>query len=200
MFFGWSAGSYQFATLEDFEAKQPFAFIQGFGFNGLHYKDAALNKERSRQTGYGFYAQDKWQVTKNFTLTYGLRYDGTTNPKARSRIEGQQVYSGVEPDITIGPPPQGPPSDWKQFGPRVGAAYSFDIGNKAAVVRANWGYYYAETPPIFFTAPGANPGKRTSIAPLVPRSSGAFPLQVYLREKSLAALENDCGTAPTTWS
>ena len=157
LFFGWSAGSYQFATLEDFEAKQPFAFIQGFGFNGLHYKDAALNKERSRQTGYGFYAQDKWQVTKNFTLTYGLRYDGTTNPKARSRIEGQQVYSGVEPDITIGPPPQGPPSDWKQFGPRVGAAYSFDIGNKAAVVRANWGYYYAETPPIFFTAPGANP-------------------------------------------
>ena len=35
LFFGWSAGSYQFATLEDFEAKQPFAFIQGFGFNGI---------------------------------------------------------------------------------------------------------------------------------------------------------------------
>src|SRR6185436_1416138 len=50
-------------TLEDFEAKQPFAFIQGFGFNGLHYKDAALSAERSYQTGYGLYAQDKWQVS-----------------------------------------------------------------------------------------------------------------------------------------
>jgi len=157
LFFGWSAGSYQFATLEDFQAKRPFAFIQGFGFNGLPYQEAALSADRAYQTGYGFYAQDKWQVSRNFTLTYGLRYDGTTNPPALSRIEGQQVYSGVEPNISIAAPPQGPPSDWKQFGPRVGAAYSFEIGNKPAVVRANWGFYYAQTPPIFYTSPGANP-------------------------------------------
>jgi hypothetical protein len=32
-----------------------------------------------------------------------------------------------------------------------------DVGSKPAVVRANWGYYYAQTPPIFYTTPGANP-------------------------------------------
>ena len=157
LFFGWSAGSYQFATLEDFQAKQPFAFIQGFWFNGIPYRDAALSEDRSYQTGYGFYAQDKWQVSRNFTLTYGLRWDGTNNPPAQSPINGQRVYSGVEPDISIAAPPQGPPSDWKQFGPRIGAAYTFDIGSKPAVVRANWGYYYAQTPPIFYTTPGPNP-------------------------------------------
>lgn len=157
LFFGWSAGSYLFGTLEDFQARRPFAFIQGFGFNGLPYREASLSAERAYQTGYGLYAQDKWQVSRNFTLTYGLRWDGTNNPPALSRIEGQQVYSGVEPDLTIAAPPQGPPSDWKQLGPRLGAAYSFDVGDKAAVIRANWGLYYAQTPPIFYTAPGANP-------------------------------------------
>jgi hypothetical protein len=157
LFFGWSAGSYLFGTLEDFEARQPFAFIQGFGFNGIPYQEAALSEDRSYQTGYGLYIQDKWQVSRNFTLTYGLRWDGTNNPPAQSPIEGQAVYSGVEPDIRVAAPPQGPPSDWKQFGPRVGAAYSFDIGNRPAVIRANWGYYYAQTPPIFYTTPGPNP-------------------------------------------
>ena len=110
LFFGWSAGSYLFGTLEDFEARQPFAFIQGFGFNGIPYKEAALSAERSYQTGFGFYAQDKWQISRNFTLTYGLRYDGTDNPPARSPIRGERVYSGVEPDLAIAAPPQGPPS------------------------------------------------------------------------------------------
>ena len=83
----------------------------------------------------------------------------TTRPRSRP-IQGQRVYSGVEPDISIGAPPQGPPSDWKQFGPRVGAAYTFDIGNRPAVLRANWGYYYAQTPPIFYTTPGREPHGR----------------------------------------
>lgn len=157
LFFGWSAGSYFFGTLEDFEAKQPFAFIQGFGLNGVPYADAAINADRNYQNGYGFYAQDKWQVSRSLTLTYGLRYDGTTNPEARSTIPGQNLWSGVEPDLTSGPPPQGPPSDWKQFGPRVGLAYSFDAGGKAAVFRANWGLFYAQTPTIFMSTPGPKP-------------------------------------------
>ena len=157
LFFGWSAGSYLFGTLEDFRARQPFAFIQGFGFNGLPYQEASLSADRAYQTGYGVYAQDKWQVSRNFTLTYGLRWDGTTNPPALSPIQGERVYSGVEPDLSIAAPPQGPPSDWKQLGPRLGAAYSFEVGNKPAVIRANWGLYYAQTPPIFYTAPGKNP-------------------------------------------
>ena len=157
LFYGWNAGNYQFATLEDFQARRPYAFIQGFGLNGVPYAEAAINKDRNYQNGYGFYAQDKWRVNRNLTLTYGLRFDGTTNPAARSTIPGQNLWSGVEPDLTTAPPPQGPPSDWKQFGPRVGLAYAFDVGTMPAVFRANWGLYYAQTPTIFMATPGPNP-------------------------------------------
>ena len=51
------------------------------------------------------------------------------------------------------PKPQGPPNDWKQWGPRLGLAYSFDVGDMPAVFRANWGLYYAQIPAIFFNAP-----------------------------------------------
>lgn len=31
------------------------------------------------QTDYGFYAQDDWRIRPNFTLSFGLRYEGQTN-------------------------------------------------------------------------------------------------------------------------
>jgi len=157
VFYGWNTGHYEFATLEDFQAKTPYGFIGGFGLNGLPYEEAGTNADRNYQSGYGFYAQDKWQVTPKLMITYGLRFDGTTNPEARSTVHGQNVWSGVKPDLSTGPPPQGPPSDWKQWGPRVGVAYSFDIGDMAAVFRANWGLYYAQIPTIFMSTPGPNP-------------------------------------------
>ena len=47
----------------------------------------------------------------------------------------------------------GSPGDWSQWGPRLGLAYSFNVGSKPAVFRANWGLYYAQTPTIFMTVP-----------------------------------------------
>jgi len=148
-FFGWSAGAYNFSTLEDFEAGQPFGFIQGFGL-GRPYAEAALQPERVRQTGYGLYAQDKWQATPNLTVSYGLRWDGTKNPGLRSPIAGEQVLAGVGADAHLVAPPQEVPDDWKQWGPRLGAAYSFDIADKPTVLRASWGLYYAQSPTIFY--------------------------------------------------
>ena len=132
-FFGWSAGSYLFGTLEDFQAGTPFAWIGGFGFNGQPYAEAATDPNRAYQRGYGFYAQDKWQAGPNLSITYGLRYDGTTNQQPNDTnlpLGGQTVWSGVGADSVAVPKPQGPPNDWKQWGPRLGLAYSFDVGDK----------------------------------------------------------------------
>lgn len=156
-FFGWSAGSYFFGTLEDFEAGNPFAFIQGFGL-GQPYAEAALRPERVRQTAYGAYAQDKWQARPNLTFSYGLRWDGTKNPEPRSAIAGEQVYAGVGADSRLVRAPQETPDDFGQWGPRLGAAYSFDLAGKPAVLRANWGLYYAQTPTIFMNG---GPGPTT---------------------------------------
>ena len=147
-FFGWSAGSYSFFTLESFEAGAPYAFIQGFGL-GLPYEDAALQKDRVRQTAYGLYAQDSWQAKPNLRLNYGLRWDGTDNPAPRSAITGEQVYAGVGSNSRLVRAPQETPDDYGQWGPRLGLAYSFNLGGKPAVLRGNWGLYYAQTPTIF---------------------------------------------------
>ncbi|MFQ5525672.1 MAG: carboxypeptidase regulatory-like domain-containing protein [Thermoanaerobaculia bacterium] len=150
-FFGWSAGSYSFFTLEDFQAGTPFGFIQGFGIGTEPYREAAFEAERVKQTAYGAYIQDKWQAKPNLTVTYGARFDITDNPGGRFPIPGASVPHGVGAGTTFAPPPQAPPDDEDQFGPRLGVAYSFDLGGKPAVFRANWGLYYAQTPPIFFS-------------------------------------------------
>ena len=147
-FFGWSAGAYNFFTLEDFQAGQPFGFIQGFGL-GQDYAEAALETDRVRQTAYGAYAQDKWQAGPNLTINYGVRWDNTKNPKPRSSIAGVNVPIGVGADTTFGTPPQRPPDDLDQIGPRLGASYAFQLGGKPAVVRGSWGLYYAQIPTIF---------------------------------------------------
>ena len=147
-FFGWSAGSYFFFTLEDFEAGNSFGFIQGFGL-GQPYAEAALRAERAYQNGFGVYAQDKWQVKPNLTVSYGLRWDGTNNPTAISPIAGEQLRAGVGSGTRLVRPPQQPPDDFDQFGPRLGVAWAFDLGGKPAVLRGSWGLYYAQTPTIF---------------------------------------------------
>src|SRR5207237_7229262 len=113
----------------------------------------------------------------------GLRIHERRFDSSRGHSEDSQKTTSVNPRVTLLP-----------LGSYVATLYTPSTDTVTD-----------DVPPFAVTgvataAPAANPGKRTSIAPLVPRSSGAFPLQVYLREKSLAALENDCGTAPTTWS
>jgi hypothetical protein len=156
-FAGWSRGTYSFATLADFEARQPFGFIQGFGLNG-QTPFAAGTLGPNHQIGIGLYWQDKWRVTDRFTLTYGLRWDGSKNPQPQSPTPGSQVYVGEGP---IGPggshlatPPHTVPNDWEQFGPRLGLAYSLGPQDKVTLLHAALGYYYAQTPTIFLPTAG----------------------------------------------
>jgi len=156
-FAGWSRGTYEFQTLEDFEARQPFGFIQGFGLNGKGLFQAAPLTP-NHQIGIGLYWQDKWRITDRFTLTYGLRWDGSKNPQPQSPIPGNQVYVGEGP---IGPGgshlakvPQNVPNDWEQFGPRLGFSYSLGPQDRITLLHAALGYYYAQTPLLFFPTSG----------------------------------------------
>jgi hypothetical protein len=54
--------------------------IRALGGNPSQFSIASGNPEASvSQTDYGVYAQDDWRVRPNFTLSYGLRYEGQTN-------------------------------------------------------------------------------------------------------------------------
>ena len=172
-FAGWSSGRYNFTTLCDFDpstcavgqtSNGPNFFYQGFGLDGLD-PFTANTLFPAYQTGLGLYWQDKWQITPRITITYGLRWDGTWNPQPQTPIPGQEVYIGVGPlghGSKIAPVPQRTPNDFMQWGPRIGVAWNVGGSAHPTVVRAAWGFYYAQTPTIFFPEASNGGGSKST--------------------------------------
>jgi hypothetical protein len=176
IFAGWSVGEYEFNTLCDFEpnptaawcanypggseavpaSPNPYFYLQGIALNGANLFKANTLKNNF-QTGIGLYWQDKWQLTQRLTLTYGLRWDASKNPQPQSAIPGATVWvgQGISGSKQVAPP-QGVPNDYGQWGPRIGLAWNVGSTDRPTVVRGAWGYYYAQTPLIFFPTVGAS--------------------------------------------
>ena len=169
-FAGWSAGEFGFFSLCDFNpnpttcAGVPPAFVpaatqvdffeQGFGLNNKPFLPASTLFP-AYQTGIGLYWQDKWQITPRVTLTYGLRWDGTLNPQPQTPLAGNEVFVGEGANSHLAPVPQRLPKDFNQWGPRIGVAWSVGPLSSPTVIRAAWGFYYAQTPSIFFPTGGS---------------------------------------------
>ena len=86
-----------------------------------------------------FFAQDKWQIRPNFTLSYGLRWEAQIFPEPVVP-PSQTVYASLLSNPNF-------PSDGtlhspkKQFQPRLG--FAWDISNQGkSVVRAHAGIFY----------------------------------------------------------
>ena len=176
-FAGWNAGSFVFNSLADFQSANVSGvpYNQDVGLNSVPlFQAATINP--AYQTGFSLYLQDKWQITPRITLTYGLRWDGTRNPQPQTPFPGTTAYAGVGAGTHTIPVPQGMPNDYKQFGPRIGIAWNVGSANAPTVVRAAWGFYYAQTPTIFL--PTAGGGKTAGIFCFDPAAcfpGGGFP-------------------------
>ena len=102
---------------------------------------------------FSFFAQDSWRIKPNFTLNFGLRWEGQFNPSpdtsnsiVTNKVRGFRFPSGhiVDPSYI--------PDVTDQIAPRVGFAWD-PFNNGKTVVRAFAGTYYARTPMLLLAGP-----------------------------------------------
>jgi hypothetical protein len=105
----------------------------------------------SRSKYYALYGQDSWRATSNLVLNYGLRWEASmpwydTQNKIETIIPGQQSvkFPGAPPGYVVAGDPGVPrtlaPTQWHNFSPRLGFAYSPDAKTS---IRAGFGLYYS---------------------------------------------------------
>jgi hypothetical protein len=102
------------------------------------------------------FAQDSWRIRPNFTLNYGLRWEGQFNPSPEANnaalinlVKGFRFPSGHVAD------PTQIPDDKEQWGPRVGFAWD-PLKTSKTVIRGFAGIYNARTPLLLLAAPFNN--------------------------------------------
>ncbi len=105
----------------------------------------------------GFFVTDKWQVTRKFTLDYGIRYElptvaYTINGVATELNPGQTALVGGTPGYHFTAPNH---SDWA---PRLGLAYRI---TEKTVFRAGGGIYYNPNQTNSYTFLNTNPPNTT---------------------------------------
>lgn len=100
-----------------------------------------------REYQFGWYAQDRWQVTRKLTLNAGLRYEyypliGRSNGKGVERLDPETnlVYLGARGNV---PRANGFTVSKKLFAPRFGLAYRVD---DKTVIRSGYGMNYSPLP------------------------------------------------------
>jgi hypothetical protein len=148
-------GYYRYNSVDDFiNGAAPEVVCLTYGY-GSETKPAA----RVQFNKAGIYAQDEWNVTKNFKLTYGLRLDGlffnNGDLITNNAILALNYYDndGNVRHIDTGKWP----SSNLIVQPRVG--FSWDVfGNKVLKVRGGSGLFSGRLPLVFFTNMPTNGG------------------------------------------
>lgn len=111
-------------------------FLQGAGRSGPATDAAGASNIKNED--YALFAQDRWQVTKNFTLNFGLRWEAQIFPDVT--VAPSDTAYGIflnDPRFTS----DGTlPSDKKMFQPRVGFAWDA-MGNGRTLIRSSFGVY-----------------------------------------------------------
>jgi hypothetical protein len=112
-------------------------YLQGAGRTGP--ATDATGASRISNDEFSLFAQDQWQIRRNLTLNYGLRWDAQLMPET-----ADPLTTGFAPvlDDPAFPSDGTIPNQTKMFQPRVGATWDVR-GDGRSAVRASAGIYYA---------------------------------------------------------
>ena len=128
-------GVLSFDTLDDFVAGRVTGGRSAIG-------DSHRN---TFQNNHSLYAQDNYQVSRQLTLNYGLRWD-------YYGVIGDEQQSFTRLDPATGTLVKADPlydKSYGNFGPRVSAVYDLK-GDGRTILRAGWGIYYDAFSQDFF--------------------------------------------------
>jgi carboxypeptidase family protein len=120
-----SNGTFRFNTDAPFNAADPRTYPER-----LTIRTGTFNEFINNHT-YEAFAQDKWRISPQTTLSIGLRYDLEIIPLDEST---NPLFNGSSKS----------PTDFNNFGPRVGFTHSLDAAGKS-VIRAGYGMFYNRT-------------------------------------------------------
>lgn len=92
---------------------------------------------------YSTYFQDTWRVSRQLTLTYGVRWEVNPAPSGEMPLVSA---TGLDNPATFALATLGTPlyeTTYGNFAPRIGAAYHLrQDTNSATVIRGGWGMFY----------------------------------------------------------
>ncbi|MEE1120776.1 MAG: TonB-dependent receptor [Prevotella sp.] len=157
-------GYYRYKSLNDFltgAAPQVVCLTYGYGGEANPAARVQFNKA-------GIYGQDEWNITKDFKLTYGLRFDGLffnnsdlmTN-NAILALNYGKAHDAANPDEHVDGCRHIDTGKWPgnslTVSPRVG--FTWDVfGDKSLKVRGGTGLFSGRLPLVFFTNMPTNGG------------------------------------------
>ncbi|MEZ5461829.1 carboxypeptidase regulatory-like domain-containing protein [Dokdonella sp.] len=138
-------GAYNFASIDDFAAGDFSGFTLYLPSNGDINSIAAAY----RLDQWGLFVQDTWQVTPNFSLQYGLRYDIPL-------VSGKPVYNASFEEA-FGYSNQGTVNGNGVIEPRVSFNYNFET-ERLTQLRGGFGITEGVTPGVWLGNPYTNNG------------------------------------------
>jgi len=142
-------GYYRYASIDDFlNQAAPIDFALTYGYDGEKSPAAEVAFNQ-----LGAYAQDEWNLSPDFKLTYGLRADYIKY--ADNLIRNNAIYDldfgGRKIDTGSWPDPK------VQLSPRVG--FTLDVrGDQSLKFRGGTGIFTGRLPLVFFTNMPTNSG------------------------------------------
>ena len=156
-------GYYRYKSVDDFiNGATPEVVCLTYGYDGETCPAARVTFNKA-----GIYAQDEWQATDKFKLTYGLRVDGlffsnkdlmTNQAIYDLDYNGRHIDTGTWPSGNI------------SVSPRVG--FQWDIlGDKSLKLRGGTGLFSGRIPLVFFTNMPTNSGMVQYQAQIGPSTS-----------------------------
>jgi hypothetical protein len=172
------AGLYRFNSLQSFYDAVNNPSVPQASLYRLQYSTATDGSFPFAKIGayeLGFFAQDKWKVTPNFTVTYGVRADIPVFENkfaANDSLKALTFRNGIKIDVGQ------KPSTQVILSPRAG--FNWDVtGDKRTQIRGGIGLFAGPPPFVWISNQASNNGVQFGSYSKGPAAVAGQPLQPF---------------------